>query len=93
MTLLDEGVLLALTNNAAARQEFPFLRLPPAPVTGCCGKSAGQRPQPDFNAMKAAAASLDKDAQRRLLALAGLGAARVLYYRDGRVVDATLGGT
>lgn len=95
MRAFDDALVRKLVANPTAVAEFPFLaaRVLVQPRAACCGRKKATAPRhaPDYARIRAGVAGLPPDRQRRLLALAGLAAAR-LVYRDGkRIVDVRLG--
>jgi hypothetical protein len=89
MTLLDESVLRRLMTNPLAVREFPFLEPPRVTTAACCGRSVSV-PQPDFNALKRTIVGLPPERRARLLALAGLAQARVVYQDGKKTWDARI---
>lgn len=94
MTLFDDTLIRALMSNVRATMEFPFLKLPPPAVQpGCpsCKKQTRPITSEDVVRIKSVIVNMPADQQQRLLTLAGLGQAQIVYRDSTGTHRQTLG--
>jgi hypothetical protein len=93
MRVLDDTLIRRLAADSALVKEFPVLRAKSGqarPNRGCCGQPS-KSPDLDYARIKKFLVSLPPGEQTRVLSVAGLTRARVIYRDGAKTVDLTIG--
>ena len=93
LVVIEDSLLIALANNAAARKEFPFLAAvlsaqPKKAGCGVCGRRSGQASNA-VSAVKQRLASLDDVKKRKLTEILNATQVRITYKNGANIRQLT----